>query len=397
MRVALYYPWVYLTSGAERTILELATRSRHRWTIFTNRFEPQNTFPGLARCDVVQFAPVSVERNPLAVARAGLRLITQRLPLNGFDALVVVCEGLGDLVVFRNGRLPTLCFCLTPLRIAFDAEYRNRYFERHGLLRRAVVKAGTAAFRTIDRLAWRRYDRVMCISEEVRRRVLAGGLAGPDKLEVAYVGLGFEPPAPSGHFGDFFLLPGRIMWTKNIELGIRAFLRFRAQSPDYARFRLVVAGIVDRKSEPYLRKLRELAGGDAGVVFKVFPSDAELSELYDHCYGVLFTAFNEDWGIVPIEGMAFGKPVIATNRGGPRESVHHGVQGFLEEPEEQAFAGRMAELAGSPDKARAMGREGLLRARDFDWNLLTGRVDEQIERIVAVRENVSSTASPVRA
>jgi hypothetical protein len=43
MKVALYYPWVYLTSGAERTILELTGRSRHEWTIFTNRFEPENT------------------------------------------------------------------------------------------------------------------------------------------------------------------------------------------------------------------------------------------------------------------------------------------------------------------------------------------------------------------
>jgi glycosyltransferase involved in cell wall biosynthesis len=326
-----------------------------------------------------------------------MRLLTQRLPLNDFDALVVVCEGLGDLVVFRNGRLPTLCFCLTPLRIAFDSEYRHRYFGHHGLLRRAVVLAGTAAFRVFDRLAWRSYDRVMCISEEVRRRVLAGGLAPADKLEVAYVGLGFEPPAPSGHFGDYFLLPGRIMWTKNIELGIRAFLRFRAMSPDFARFRLTVAGIVDRKSEPYLQKLKALAGGDSGVVFKVFPSDAELAELYDHCYGVLFTAFNEDWGIVPIEGMAFGKPVIAVNRGGPRESMQHGVQGFLEEPDEEAFARRMAQLAGDPGKARAMGREGLTRAKVFDWNRLTNRVDEQLERMVSAREDLAAPVSPARA
>ena len=47
MKVALYYPWVYLTSGAERTILELTAHSRHQWTIFTNRFDPDGTFPGV--------------------------------------------------------------------------------------------------------------------------------------------------------------------------------------------------------------------------------------------------------------------------------------------------------------------------------------------------------------
>ncbi len=379
MKIALYYPWVYLTSGAERSILELIRRSRHQWTIFTNRFEPETTFPGLSDCDIVRLPEVSVKRSPLNVARAWLRLLTQRLPLEGFDALLVVCEGLGDMVVFRNSTLPTFNLCLTPLRVAFDDIYQRRCLAEKGPLERAVIRAGCAGFRMIDRLAWRRYRRIFCISEEVRGRVLRRRLAPPDKLEVVYVGLGFEPPNPKGHFGDYFLLPGRIMWTKNIELGIQAFRRFRSSAPAFAGFRLVIAGIVDRKSQPYFERLKSMAAGDPGIEFRVHPSDEELADLYDHAYGVLFTAFNEDWGIVPIEGMAFGKPVIATNSGGPRESVQHGVQGFLEPPEVEPFAARMAELAGDRELALRMGRCGRERSRVFTWETFTQRIDGEIE------------------
>jgi glycosyltransferase involved in cell wall biosynthesis len=310
-----------------------------------------------------------------------LRVLTQRVPMDGFNALLVVCEGLGDFVVFRAGRRPIVCICLTPLRIAFDPHYRQRYMETRGFSSRLLVRLGSPVFRWADRLAWRRYDRVFCISQEVKRRVLAGKLAPEDKLEVAYVGLGFEPPESCGALGDYFLLPGRIMWTKNIELGLGAFRRFRAMRPEFGRFRLVIAGIVDRKSEPYLARLREMAGNDPGIEFRIFPSDEELYALYDRCYTVLFTAFNEDWGIVPVESMAFGKPVIAVNRGGPRESIQHGVQGFLEEPEVESFAGRMAELAASPAAAAAMGQAGRERARLYSWDRLTKQVDDQIESL----------------
>ncbi len=45
MKIAAYYPWIYLKGGAERALLETVTRSRHEWTLYTNHFEPEATFP----------------------------------------------------------------------------------------------------------------------------------------------------------------------------------------------------------------------------------------------------------------------------------------------------------------------------------------------------------------
>ncbi len=389
MRIALYYPWVYLTSGAERTILELTGRSRHDWTVFTNRFEAANTFPGFADRDVVVLDTVPIRRTVFAVAKAGWKLVRQKLPLDDYDALLVVCEGLGDMVVFRAPPIPKIALCLTPLRVVFDPVYRDRYMQDHSWLARTLVRAGSPAYRTIDRIAWRHYDHVFCISEEVRQRVLRGRLAEASKLDISYVGLGFYPPCPGDVQGDYFLLPGRIMWTKNIELAIEAFKIFSASHAGPRPFRLVVTGMVDQKSRPYLEKLRALAG-NAPVEFTIAPSDAELQRLYENCYGVLFTAFNEDWGIVPIEGMAFGKPVIATDRGGPRESIQNGVQGFLEEPEPRAFAARMGQLAADPEAALAMGCLGRERSKLFTWERLTSQIDSKLSELCGQPASMST-------
>jgi alpha-1,3/alpha-1,6-mannosyltransferase len=98
---------------------------------------------------------------------------------------------------------------------------------------------------------------------------------------------------------------------------------------------------------------------------------------------MLFTAFNEDWGIVPIEAMAFGKPVVSVNRGGPLETIEHGVQGYLEPPEPARFASRMVELALDEALARRMGSAGPARARKYSWDAFTSAIDRKLEQLVS--------------
>jgi glycosyltransferase involved in cell wall biosynthesis len=381
VRVALYYPWIYLTSGAERTLVELSGRSRHHWTLFTNHYEPENTFPEFSSRDVAVLKPISVKRSIGATLFSAITIARQKLPLEGYDVLVILCEGLGDFAVFRNQSLPVLNICLTPLRIAFDSLYRERYDKTHGLAQRLAVRLGIWGFTMVMRRSWAHYDRVFCISRECLKRVLAGRLAGPDRLEILHVGVGISPPAISTSSERYFLVAGRIMWTKNIELAIEAFHRFVSMNSQFSDFKLRIAGIVDDKSRSYLARLQELAGAAGRIEFHVFPSDSELTNLYRDCYAVLFTPFNEDWGIVPIEAMAFGKPVIAVNQGGPLETVLDGVTGFLEEPKPAAFARRMCELAQHPELAYSLGRAGREHSQHFSWDSFVERIDREIEAL----------------
>lgn len=393
LRVAVYYPWLYLTSGAERTVLELARRSGHAITVFTNEYQPDATFPGLRDVDVRVLSRVPVKRTVGAVAQAAARLLRQRIDFSEFDALLVVCEGLGDLVALRHPGVPAYCLCLTPLRVVFDPVYQAEYLAQRGPLTRTVVRAGGGLFRLVDRAAWRRYRRVAVISEEVRRRVLAGRLTSPDRLTVLHPGVDLTQHRPDDRAPErTFFVPGRIMWTKNLELAIRAFQQFRTTVPEPETWRLRIAGIVDRKSEPYLDRLRALAGGDPAVEFLVHPSDERMRDEYARCFATLFTAFNEDWGLVVIEALAAGKPVVATDRGGPREIVRHGVDGLLADPTPEAFAGEMARLANDAalrDRLAAAGPAGAAR---FGWEPFIRQLDDMIELDLR-----GTTARPARA
>jgi glycosyltransferase involved in cell wall biosynthesis len=385
MNVAVYYPWIYLKSGAERIISELWARSRHRWTIITNRYEAEATFPSLKGANVVELRRVSVNRSFGCVAGAAWIILRQRLPLKGQDALVVICEGLGDLVTFRNHQIPTICICLTPLRAAFDPYYQAEYLRRNQnrWYRRVTLRSAAAAFEVIDRYAWKRYDRVFAISQEIKKRIIRGKLCAESKVSVLYPGVDCSRLTPSGIFKKVFLMPGRIMWTKNLQLGIDAFRLFRSRRPDLADFKLVISGFVDRKSQPYLAMLRERAAGCPDVLFVESPSDDVMFRLYAEVYAVLYTPFNEDFGLVTLEAGAFGKPLIAVNRGGPRESVLNGENGFLVEPEPEAFARAMEVLADDPALVRRMGAAARVRAQQFDCSHFYGVLDDCLEKAVS--------------
>ena len=131
MKIALYYPWIYLKGGPERTILEMRRRSRHEWTIFTSHYDRAGTFPEFAQVGVVELPRVSVRRRYGTVLRAAARIVTTKLDLTGFDALVICCDGLGSLLNFRNAEKPIACLCFTPLRAVYDEEYRARHLTTH--------------------------------------------------------------------------------------------------------------------------------------------------------------------------------------------------------------------------------------------------------------------------
>jgi glycosyltransferase involved in cell wall biosynthesis len=239
MRIALYHPWIYVKSGLERTILEIAKRSRHQWDIHTSHYDAEGTFPELREFRIRETDRVSVKRNYGAVLGASARVARTRLHLDGADALVVCCDGVGTFITLRNASVPVVNLCFTPLRAVYDPEYRKRHLARQGP-RRVMALILEKGYRVIDRLLWRRYDRVVCISEAVRERVRDAGLRAGDDMVVFYPGVDGAAIAASERFEPFFFLPGRIMWTKNIELGIEAFLKFRA--PPRAPNRLGNAG-----------------------------------------------------------------------------------------------------------------------------------------------------------
>jgi glycosyltransferase involved in cell wall biosynthesis len=384
MRLALYHPWIYVRGGVERSLLHIVSRSRHDWTLYTHHYDSASTFPGLRDARVVVLEPqVSVRRALPALAQAAVRIGRTQLPLRDEQALLVSSEGLGDFVMARNHHLPTVCYCHTPLKILHDpvtkAALRGRDLRKY-----ATLLALAPSFSAVDKRMWRRYRHVLANSYETAQRIENAGLT-QGEVEVLHPGVDLDqftlhPTLPRERF---FLVAGRIMWEKKIELAIQGLRIARENGADAS---MVIAGGVDSKSRPYLQTLREHAAG-LPVEFVIDPTDEDLASLYARCLAVAFTAPNEDWGIVPLEAMASGAPVMAVDAGGPRESIIHNVTGWLLEPTAWAFAEQMSRIADDNGSGKLISRRAVRRrAQQFAADSFVARLDDVMEEVALTGE-----------
>lgn len=147
---------------------------------------------------------------------------------------------------------------------------------------------------------------------------------------------------------------------QGIGLAIEALAELRARGVQYNTARLVVAGGYDERlaeNVEHLKELQALAeerGVAPHVRFLPSFSDEQRAWLLAAAAAVLYTPQNEHFGIVPLEAMAAGRPVVACDSGGPRESVASGRTGYLCAPAAGAWADAMAALLAGGEAA-AMG------------------------------------------
>jgi glycosyltransferase involved in cell wall biosynthesis len=373
MKIVLYYPWIYLKSGIERTILNILKYSSHDYTVVTHYYDPESTYPEFKHYRIVQLSPIPIDRSLFSVFRAALAIMTTKLPLDSHDGVLIQNDGLADLITIRNHKLPLLSLCHTPLRPVFDPIYRHASFQRVPIIYKPLFLSFSLLFRMLSRILWRLYSYVIFVSGEVEKRALEGGLK---TKESSVLHTGIEIPRHiSVSYGRFFLLHGRIMWTKNIELGIKSFISFKKMHPAYSNFKLIIAGMIDRKSELYVATLKQLVGNRTDIVFLRNPTDVQLTTLLRRCYAGLLTAKNEDWGLTVLECFAYSKPVVAINSGGPLESIIHDRNGLLVKPDIASFSQAMFSFASNKEYVIKLGRNARKHVMKYDARLFVKRID----------------------
>lgn len=393
MKIALYQPWIYLHGGLEKSLLELVTRSEHEWVVYTGHYEPENTFKEFKNVDVRVLNSTTVKRTMGGALISALQVSRQVLPVDDdVDAIAVWCDGIGDLVTLRNRKLPLINICSTPLRAAFDPVYEQLALTGKSNPYKAAYKIFKTAFKNVDRLAWSYYDGIITTSTEVKNRIVSGKLCVDEsKMVMAYPGIEWQSDISDVSYEPFMLIPGRIMWTKNIQQGIQAFIAADLPKP----WKLVVAGFLDEKSQSYLLDMQKLVPKGVQVEFVISPSSEQLNELYRKASFCLFTPLNEDWGIVPLESMSYGKPVIANASGGPLESVIDGKTGFLHAPNDTVgWASSIRKLALNKELCISMGQYANVHVKKFTWESFVNTVDNAISywvRLHAAKEKKIKT------
>ena len=118
------------------------------------------------------------------------------------------------------------------------------------------------------------------------------------------------------------------------------------------------------------------------IIVKGSVNEKELVKLYQHCYAVLFTPVNEDWGLVPLEANACGKLVISVNEGGPRESIKNGVNGFLVNANPHEFAEKMEFLARNEWYVKKQAKACRKMALRYDWDDFVKSLEREIKRFI---------------
>ena len=218
-----------------------------------------------------------------------------------------------------------LCYCFTPMRYAWL--FYDEYFGGNPL-KKAMLSPVLARLRDWDRKASERVDHFVTLSRHVQRRILE--FYGRES-EVVYppVNTGFF--TPGGELGGFDLVVSALVPYKKLDLVIRAYNRLG--------FPLKVVGVGTE-----YEKLRHSAGPN--ITFEGWVPDEKTRELYRACRCLVFPG-EEDFGIVPVEAQACGRPVVAFARGGVLESVDEKTSGvFFREQTEEALLGGVEECAG---------------------------------------------------
>lgn len=215
------------------------------------------------------------------------------------------------------------------------------------------------------------------VSDFVRRKALSAGGLELERTAVVHSGIDeahLRPLAPPRPWGWHVLSVGRLDPRKGVDTAIRAV----AAIPEA---RLSIAGGGDDREAARLRALAgELGVGDR-VAFLGFRGGAELEELYAGADAVVFpVTWDEPWGLVPLEAMAHGVPVVATGRGGSAEYLRDGENALLfEAGDPAALAATLRRLAGDEGlraRLRRGGAETAPRHTDRAFN-------ETLERVLS--------------
>jgi glycosyltransferase involved in cell wall biosynthesis len=310
MRVAIVHYWLVSMRGGEK-VLESLCQLFPEADIFTHVYDPECVSETIRGHKIV-----TTFINSLPRARRYYKhylplmpLALEQIDLRGYD-LVISCESGPAKGVIPPAGAVHICYCHSPMRYVWNMFHGYR--ERTGWLRRLMMPPLCHYLRIWDASASMRVDRFIANSATVAARIEkyyrrdAVVIHPPVDVEL------FES-VPAGEVEDYYLMAGELVAYKRPELAIAAFNALGR--------RLIVIG-----GGEMLAEVRKLAGPTVTVMGQ--QPFGVLRHHYARCRALVFPG-EEDFGIVPVEAMASGRPVIAYGCGGATETVVAGVSGLF--------------------------------------------------------------------
>ena len=308
MRVALIHYWLVNWRGGEKVLRAIADLFPEA-DIFTHVADPEIIRQGFPERKVsttfiakLPFAKRLYQRYlPL------MPLALEQLDLRRYD-LVISSESGPAKGVLIAPHATHVCYCHSPMRYVWDM-YHD-YHEQSGRITRLLMGPLLHYVRLWDQSSAQRVDRYIANSHFVAQRIEKYYRRSADVIHPPVAVDAFDASQPAE---DFYLSVGQLVRYKRIDLLVQAFNTMNR--------RLVVIG--DGEMLPTLRRMAK-----PNVQILGRQSWEVIRDHYARCKALVFPGI-EDFGMVPIEAMASGKPVIAFGQGGARETVIDGYTGVL--------------------------------------------------------------------
>lgn len=233
-------------------------------------------------------------------------------------------------------------------------------------------------------------DLVVTVSDLMKRRCVDRYFVDPSKLRTVHNGVehqeppaGEASPAPAGKRRKTVLFLGRVTLQKGPDRFVEAARRVLDVDPDVT---FVLAGTGDLLPR-VIERSAELGIGHR-MVFAGFVDRAEAMQLYREADLFVMPSVSEPFGIVPLEAMDQGVPVIVSRQSGVAEVVRHALKVDFWDVED--LAAKILAALSYPTLARELERQGTREAARLDWDTVAGRVLE-LYRSSLVSSPVDST------
>ena len=327
MKVAIVHDWLVTYGGAE-TVIENILKIYPDADIYTLVYDKNkmgNHFAGR------RIFTSSLQKLPLS-SKIYTKLLKfmpkafESFDFSGYD-LVICSSSSCAKGVITPPQVPHIAYIHTPMRYAWDLFYDYR--KRSGRLTRFFMDKWMPEIRLWDYISSQRIDTLIANSAYIARRIKK--FWNRDS-SVIY------PPVDIKEFyplktacEDYYIAFSRLVPYKRIDLAVSACIA--------SGRKLVVIGAGSEE-----KKLKNLAGNSPLITFTGRISNDEVGSYLQKCRALIFCA-EEDFGIIPVEAQACGRPVIAYGKGGACETVVNKKTGiFFDTQETDSVVNAIAEF-----------------------------------------------------
>ena len=310
MKIALVHDYLTQYGGGER-VLQAVAEMFPEAPIYTLVYDEKATgkvFAGREiRTSFLQRLPFTKRYHRLFPLLMPLAI--EQFDFSEFDVVLSISASFAKGIITKP-QTRHINYCLTPTRFLWDDSHRYIQESYSSWLVRKLLPFLVSYLRVWDKEASYRVDEYIGISEFVRRRIKK---YYERDSALIYPPVDTSKYSISPELGDYFLMVGRLVGYKKFDLAVKAFSAMELP--------LKIVG-----DGPERKKLERMAGKN--IEFLGLVSDYKMPELYARAQAVIFPQ-EEDFGLVPLEAMASGRPVIAFRAGGVLETVHEGETGIL--------------------------------------------------------------------